>query len=73
MQWIDAPTIWRITGFSNNIYLKIKGFKTERSVPYSRVFLSQSGSQACPQASNPNGSSTEWLGWVNQRGPVAVM
>ncbi|BAN46729.1 hypothetical protein PCA10_09970 [Metapseudomonas resinovorans NBRC 106553] len=25
------------------------------------------------QASNPNGSSMEWLGWVNQRGPLAVM
>ncbi|QHD00821.1 hypothetical protein PspS04_10855 [Pseudomonas sp. S04] len=31
--------------------------------------LGQSPAQAC----NPNGSSTEWLGWVNQRGPVAVM
>lgn len=32
-----------ITGFSNDIYLKIKDFKTERSAPYSRIFLSQSG------------------------------
>lgn len=32
-----------ITGFSNDIYLKIKDVKTERSAPYSRIFLSQSG------------------------------
>jgi len=32
-----------ITGFSNDIYLRIKDFKTERSAPYSRIFLSQSG------------------------------
>ncbi len=32
-----------ISGFSTGIYLKIKDFKTERSAPYSRVFLSQSG------------------------------
>lgn len=32
-----------IAGFSNDIYLKIKDFKTERSSPYARIFLSQSG------------------------------
>lgn len=32
-----------ITGFSNDIYLKIKDVKSERSAPYSRIFLSQSG------------------------------
>jgi integrase len=32
-----------IIGFSNDIYLKIKDVKTERSAPYSRIFLSQSG------------------------------
>ncbi|WP_233281625.1 hypothetical protein [Pseudomonas tructae] len=32
-----------IIGFDNGIYLNIKDFKTERSSPYSRIFLSQSG------------------------------